>query len=505
MESGYDKLSLAVIHRSESEVHTLIRQGFDPNGNPNNKDLYTPLNLALGWPLGMLALLDAGADPCCTMVPALLDPDDESLSLLLTYRCTIFHTSSHLLRRCFQPQHHSSNGILTWALCRLDNSHRRDLVIRRFIHDRRQLTDLALAKLTDTERRKACIESLSDGRLLDKSASSAYLALCRKGVNVPAGLGPSDRLEESVYHDPAMCVEVAEQLYSAGFYSVGDKGWSWTTPNQTMNLRLNHRQLEMTLWFLDKDALPHIDDARNLLFQAAFQTLHWPSSPERWESFNQLIQKVSSRCHSLYGPVIRDQCLCYCTSYGCAASVHAYKWVIRHGSKEFLKLSAHKGELDMTAMQVETWREEVCRLIIFERLGMAHTCCDDRPGRCRVSSEEAQELRQEDANYKEALDLYMCLYKNLRKEHSGPFLEFWANWWTIVDKRLPLKPFRNKFWEEQDESPTSTDEPLDEPVIDDDGYFPNVDEITSFMRSKSRHWGQEDYVDIFSDAIDLFS
>jgi hypothetical protein len=100
----------------------------------------------------------------------------------------------------------------------------------------------------------------------------------------------------------------------------------------------------------------------------------------------------------------------------------------------------------------EVYFAELCRLELFERLGMAHTCCnfeDNGPYndpsweyyglrmKGRISDEDRDELQAEDAELHKQLASLMEAYRTLRIQHSGPFLDFWQAWWAIVDDILP--------------------------------------------------------------------
>ena len=258
-EFGYDNLTLAVISRSEAELRKLIVEGFDVNGNTNEEHIYLPLAFAFGWSVGMTVLLDAGADPFCAVILALDNRDDIALSLLLEHDYVLLSSSQTISRR--RPYHRlkSYDLILSYALGIGNSSDKaRTLLTRRLLSHRRRLTDLATAMLSSIEQRDACMETISDGQLLDRSAESVVLALYKKGIRVPNVLQPGDR-QGSIYHDSNMTLHIAEQLYSGGFHSVDDIDESGVTPLQvacTQGMMYKGRW-ELILWYLDKGAIPH--------------------------------------------------------------------------------------------------------------------------------------------------------------------------------------------------------------------------------------------------------
>ena len=143
-----------------------------------------------------------------------------------------------------------------------------------------------------------------------------------------------------------------------------------------------------------------------------------------------------------------------------------------------------------------TWKrescgEELCRLEIFERLGMAHTCCDIGPSPLACSEyflpseEECHELREVDNNFRQGLESCMCIYALLRREHIVPFSKFWCNWWTAVNDILPEES-------RDSHSPGRYD------------YVPNVNEIRLSVQSKPRKYDVEDREDILLGSFKMF-
>ena len=143
-------------------------------------------------------------------------------------------------------------------------------------------------------------------------------------------------------------------------------------------------------------------------------------------------------------------------------------------------------------MQKESCGEELCRLEIFERLGMAHTCCEFKHKTCAYgerfvpSDEDCHELHEEDKYFSQALELYMCIYRYLRREHSGPFSNFWCSWWTTTNEILPEKAWNSNKFGGHD-------------------YVLDIDEIRSSIQSELRNYNLEDYEDVFLDSISMFS
>ena len=101
------------------------------------------------------------------------------------------------------------------------------------------------------------------------------------------------------------------------------------------------------------------------------------------------------------------------------------------------------------------------------------------------SVEEFLELREEDNNFSQVLKLYMCIYRRLRREHFGPFSDFWCSWWTTINDILP-------------------EEVWDSHRLGSNDYAPSIDEISLSIRSKLRNYHLEDYGDVLLDSISMF-
>lgn len=111
---------------------------------------------------------------------------------------------------------------------------------------------------------------------------------------------------------------------------------------------------------------------------------------------------------------------------------------------------------------------DLCRVELFERLGMRHTCCYF--GGCYEDSRgyeysfylgphgyycfepfEAAEFREEDRFFRHKLEALMALYEELSAQYDDggrvydedwekvPFKAFWDTWWKVVQEYLPDK------------------------------------------------------------------
>jgi hypothetical protein len=105
---------------------------------------------------------------------------------------------------------------------------------------------------------------------------------------------------------------------------------------------------------------------------------------------------------------------------------------------------------------IEETYAEVTRQEIFERLGMAHTCCNDRKTTTLAESEKRR-LRGEDKELASQLEDLMAEYKKARSMHGDNITDFWTRWWQVVDEILPpllrIEACRSRLLRWQDFSP----------------------------------------------------
>ncbi|KAM0811713.1 putative Fungal N-terminal domain-containing protein [Seiridium cardinale] len=84
---------------------------------------------------------------------------------------------------------------------------------------------------------------------------------------------------------------------------------------------------------------------------------------------------------------------------------------------------------------------KICRLELFERMGIAHTCCAEWDLCNEEGSElcfERAELQSEDRVAADQLELLLRGYDLMRKcLHDISIERFWKTWWEIVDIILP--------------------------------------------------------------------
>ncbi|KAL8839091.1 MAG: hypothetical protein Q9170_001873 [Blastenia crenularia] len=94
---------------------------------------------------------------------------------------------------------------------------------------------------------------------------------------------------------------------------------------------------------------------------------------------------------------------------------------------------------DLTEAQLELSYRIICRLEVFDRLGMTHTCCrlDCKGDRVCVPRSEQMQLQDEDIELKQQLDLILKAYEQSCRRYGGSITDFWKLWWHRLDEILP--------------------------------------------------------------------
>ena len=74
-----------------------------------------------------------------------------------------------------------------------------------------------------------------------------------------------------------------------------------------------------------------------------------------------------------------------------------------------------------------------------------------------MPDDERAEIRHEDSEIKEQLEMILQAYKWARINFSGSFSDFWSAWWRRLDAVLPaLREDRNGIW--MQDSPSISEE-----------------------------------------------
>ncbi|KAI9893475.1 MAG: hypothetical protein M1814_006772 [Vezdaea aestivalis] len=168
------------------------------------------------------------------------------------------------------------------------------------------------------------------------------------------------------------------------------------------------------------------------------------------------------RSHCKNSPVFgTDFCVCYCAPVGCN-SIHVLlksrQWELRifgdrnalyNAVRRWIYFFGHGPEdLEKAVLQL-------ARFDLFERLGMAHTCCEGFERTMEPSCTEIKELRSEDEGLAKELEIWMDRFKAARAVSRHDGWKFWSQWVKKLDRELPHDtstfPMYRPYWGSQNE------------------------------------------------------
>lgn len=167
---------------------------------------------------------------------------------------------------------------------------------------------------------------------------------------------------------------------------------------------------------------------------------------------------------------LEDDCDCYCSINGCFPT-HMITVLKPYGSiKSWIQIQdeifSWIHDCGASYHQSHRYIAAACRLEVFSRLGMAHTCCRrDVLFHCvHLSDDTRLELQEEDADSKMQLDLIMEVFDAAIKRYTWWSLRYlWARWWRKLDAILPpLLPWERglQYCVLQSEMPSDARSPL---------------------------------------------
>ena len=507
------------LQATSQSVEALMREvtiGHDANGSPDEP--LPPLALALGWRSGIDVLLRACADPLIPVQIAIARGLVSEVEVLLEFNCPLFQATTYRGMRYESLLDFALGYHFASATGLMDDT--RDnivtLVIKAIVKSRYQLMDLATQKLSSSQLGILSPQIRRGETLLNEDATWAVDALEAAGFTVPPFLWPGEY--PSIYHHQRLLASRYTEIFDIGFRSVDVEDGCGLTPALCHCYELH---LDEALWFLSRGARFTdflASQPLNLVAAAALATGYgsrnlnsyrdgpwYPPRMLEGLSLDQLIAACS--------PTLSDTCNCPCSSHGCSTTTYLFKRFFGSWRATTDLVSYWLQATHATPTKLQSSYAEICRLELFDRLDMAHVCCryvEYRPsygGRYHVrkwlNPDEEQELRDEDEPWSFVLEEYMQLYKNLRKDHSGPFLVFWDAWWGALTHFLPelievLDSYQIR-WE-----PVEVKAPQ---AIFDSGRgsiswasYGLDGQIRDAVRSRLGYRDGEDVADIFADA-----
>lgn len=433
---GYGPFENSILTRSKDRMLQILTTQEALSRNCKESGLY-PLDFALGWPDGLLLLLEAGYPAAPTLQLSISIGDTESTKILL--EAESFSLAKHPLI-LLQASESNSLDIQRSTILEIKKS-------------RECLRSIALEHLSDKEIGDL---ELSQDQFLDSRLDGVWNALIKKGIKPPAKSHPGHAPTIYFFVGTDCQVRFLDALYDAGFVDVDGSYQYCGTPL----LKLLHSRvwetsngLSLVRWFMDKQASVNFtaeESFPTILFYFAIAYSNFvkrtPSKDQR--SFLEELAPVGT---SLCEPLHEDGCSCYCSIGGCLPS-HKI-WICNPETESHVGCrSLTRTLLDsslkdwvqlclLDSAQTLQYYKSTCRVEIFHRLGMAHTCCTyldtHKVLKNTMEKDQQRQLQDEDSELLEQLELLMEAYEKLQREYDGPFLSFWAQWWLRVDEILP--------------------------------------------------------------------
>lgn len=292
---------------------------------------------------------------------------------------------------------------------------------------------------------------LSGERVLNAKALDVWNTLRIEGIKVGKELFPGTMVTVFQCVSSESRLEFLEALYNAGFESIDGAHRSLGTP---LLLLLDPSRLgransfDLIAWFLKKQASPYFIANHSFPTALFYLAIEYDSLRCDSKFLRETLPLVSSVCDPLY----TDDCSCFCSSRGGCLVAHKLwscdphmpnhdtclpksRAILSTRLREWLQFA----QVDEAVASV--YYGEMCRLEIFDRLGLAHTCCTVFEGfhikRKTFDEEMRNELHEEDAVLSEQLKLILEEYGRLKGSYPGTKLEFWERWWARLDMILP--------------------------------------------------------------------
>ncbi|KAL9089053.1 MAG: hypothetical protein Q9165_005866 [Trypethelium subeluteriae] len=481
---GFGPLEVAILQRSKIQTEKYLALHAPPNGRmlfraftsgilsyqnprPSVEDILniasqcneadmdliktpsTPLECAVGWQEGVEILLKAGANGYFALDRAAAMLDLETLNLLLDHDCSLFGVQTigdYALNKredengrlqlpseiVFESLSFRFGGFWTSKDPRVISC-----IVNALCDRRSRLQKLAELHMNPEEQQ--ALGFLGETPL-DSSAGSIYQKLLSKNVSVPPSLWPGT--QPTIYRLPGLSQAYMEALYQAGFHEFGDMNLVHVKRNDTDSWELS--ELERIAWLAEKGVCP-----KNVLLHS-WSFLHKIAGQIRSKDVHRIVDIVRSSILSNY-EVEPDDCLCYCSSNGCLPikiflSRCEHDWEEDHrdlSRQEAMDLWVDAFEPSPEVLQI--YRREICRLEIFHRLDMVHTCCISTwPKR---NETERAELQSEDLLAWLQLEFIMDDYDRYQSVHPGPIELLWKDWWAKIDRFLPESKETFSIWD----------------------------------------------------------
>ncbi|KAH7323856.1 hypothetical protein BKA65DRAFT_75903 [Rhexocercosporidium sp. MPI-PUGE-AT-0058] len=316
---------------------------------------------------------------------------------------------------------------------------------------RNRLLELALETLPNFELENL---NLREDRVLDAQAAAVTALLLQRGIEIDSALMPSSEPRKTtVYHASPLSLQMAKNLYEAGFRDMDETDADGWTPfwRHAYAASWNFESLEVLQWLKEKNVdvylkLPHRGGMAVHALGAYLGNsfFHGQRYPSRARGFTEQHAKIAG---SFLGDEVVDDCECACSKNGCRTITSALKHC-RNWYSNFETLTGEYRKKDVRLLSClsilqlvedsipeRPWIPlEVIRIMTFEWLELTHTCHVDPESlwdkiRGPLSNEEIHEIQEEE--------------RDLLQQHEDLVAEFESKY---TELGLPLSTFLEEYW-----------------------------------------------------------
>lgn len=387
-----------------SKDSSLANKGLFGGNKPQDMSLYVAVDWVQGSRLLLEAIADVSAEYLSDVVECALGLKNvESLRVLLEEGCN------------FPKSLHSSISLQAYRVC-METLRSRRILLRQMAYEFLPADTIRELQLDDTE-------------VVDVKAAQVGDALQSLGILIDKSIQSTLKHSEgTVYHDPYLTVERAEAAYQTGFRDIDCPNSSGETPVMCA------RDFELLVWFVEKGARLLYTPKRNAP-PALFHALDRISKLGKLNDMDIPPSISSCAIHSIKeGFQRRDACSCACSPSGCTA----ISIILRH-AHESPEIGPHLQFLEELAGRLALSFEHtqgsprpvasIIRSLTFTQLELSHTCCQAKweQRSCileTVAPEDALEIRTEERELIEGLDVLVGEFVTKFDEHGIPIFDF---------------------------------------------------------------------------------
>lgn len=419
------------------------------------------MELALGWPTGIEYLLKQNFNAAPAITLACRSGDERSLRLLLCTRQAIFTQG-------LDPRRLAMTRSPLWIFREAIASKSIDilkLAVSALRKKRERLYEIAIQVFSENDFQN---ERINRSNFLNGNAGAFFRKL-EERVPIAPELDCCSML--SAYNfllDVPLSPQnssikgygdIFQTLYDFGFCDVDEADDAGETPMfRHIRRSFSHHAFgppsfgggDIAKWVLAHGAnltSQIAGDWPNILFHLAFLGSVRLLSFE-WDRGDT--PKAFTHFHTS-----TDTCKCYCSSFGCLP-LHI---LLRCHAPNPRHCVQSLGRLELLQRWIELWdissddeqvlAREMTRLELFERLGMAHTCC--RQGETvgedsyinapflvdRIPEEEVRHIQSDDWELNRQLECLMSHWVSWRLMAGGNLFVLHDVWWAAMDEILP--------------------------------------------------------------------